>query len=1283
MNKKLNKLVTNYPVELNEEEIENLSATLAPVIAACGGGGGTGGKIYTGTGFVNVNNTTNQIGLTEDANDKLNKEYVEYNEYSTAIANRYTKTQTNALLNEKQDTLEFEYDEDNKVSAINGSALAGQGGGDVNYSAGIDLKIENNIISVDTNGNPNNTASNTRNFVEGSWTVASGYNSHAEGMATTAYGYAVHAQGMWTKFSSSKWSDDQHPTPVDIYWAPGAGATVEGYCNATTSCPMSGTEGQSDYGPVHGGVLKVIGNGNVVHNLEPDPDAHVHTLNPSDALVIFKDGTISAFGDIYNNGKKYVTEDSISSYNVTAQAGVEVSTAHDTTTNTTTFGISVTSTPVVTDTKLSGYNGIEAELDGDVSGLWNVGLTQDMLNTINGKLDSTVATQTYLEKSTYASDSATFLTKTSADNDYASKTITATVNNLTGASAKWENASDAIATNSANWNAKVDQSDLDDYATLEQLENVSGKLLTTAQYQTDSATFALKTQLDDYYKKTDTSSKTELSTEFAKYVTTSTLETVSSTLNDDIEYVSGQVDNKVNKPTALTNKYLVLRTDSNGDVSGWCDFQEQSYSKSEAQGTFVHRDMLDNDTGGTLIGTGLTGGTVLGVNTDVIQTKLTDEQLSAIGEVSSKLDRADLDDYVPYSATKLVIGSNNDISVNNSDNTFAQGTNNKVSTSPYTFVQGEANSAVNYYNLAQGYGNYAQDHSLAQGSNNTAISVSFAQGQNCTAESYTFTQGTNNSAVTTSFAQGSANKARYDSFAQGNRNSAFSQSLAQGHYNSADDGSLAQGKHNTAYSHSFAQGSMNYADNNALAQGGDNTAKYFSQALGFGLSIQGSRGTTDGTDYISGGLAIGTYNQTSAGVAFVVGNGHSNGAGVEPTRSDAFLIYPDGRVSAKGDISANGVKLGAGGGSLTLPVNVGTGNDVSQTSAIGAIGNNCSAGTKSFAFSYKGATAYENSFVVNDDNIAGHNSFAWGWGSTADVYSMAGGNNVSAYNHSFVLAQGDSTDKSLANNYSIAFGNAVSADRWSYVFGRGLNFSGSDDATTGIGALVVGGWNNTTADALFVLGNGKGNSNRSDAFVVYRNGAVNAGYANTNTVNGSYSFIEGRDNHDVGTAGCNHIEGGYNSLSGLYSHAEGNLNVLSADHSHIEGYRNEFNTTTYDWGIHIGGMLNATTAQTNDHGGILRLIGNGTRQKSGNVETITRSDAYILYRDGTVKAKDFIAGGNTLSANYPVPKTIPNTADNTLKVQRMFVCTSDNDIIAHLNAGLAEGEGCVFFRVGN
>lgn len=401
---------------------------------------------------------------------------------------------------------------------------------------------------------------------------------------------------------------------------------------------------------------------------------------------------------------------------------------------------------------------------------------------------------------------------------------------------------------------------------------------------------------------------------------------LTTTAYNAVTSVSSKVDKPDTTQVELNDKYLVYSTlSAEGQPKGWVDMQTKVYSKTEADGTFQKKtDMggylttaqYSTDSATFVTETELE--TVSGEITALIPTNYVTSGDYISGDSQYALTTAGWakisgGDYVPYSATKLAIGSNNDISENNSDNTFAQGTNNKIATSPYSFVQGVSNSAVNSYSLAQGYSNYAQDIALAQGSNNTAITVSFAQGQHNTSTSYTFTQGTHNSALTTSFAQGSANKAKSDSLAQGNSNSAFTQSFAQGHYNSADDGSLAQGKYNTAYSHSFAQGAMNYAVNNALAQGGDNTAKYFSQALGFGLSIQGSRGHEDGTDYISGGLAIGIYNQTSSNVAFVVGNGHSNGS-LDPTRSDAFVIYPDGSVSAAGKISANGVELGSGGG---------------------------------------------------------------------------------------------------------------------------------------------------------------------------------------------------------------------------------------------------------------------------------------------------------------------------------------------------------------------------------
>ena len=72
MNKlnKLNKLVTNYPVELTPEEVGNLSLTLSAVRTA---GAAEEGKSYIGEGFVTVNNTNNIISLTTEANEKLNQ----------------------------------------------------------------------------------------------------------------------------------------------------------------------------------------------------------------------------------------------------------------------------------------------------------------------------------------------------------------------------------------------------------------------------------------------------------------------------------------------------------------------------------------------------------------------------------------------------------------------------------------------------------------------------------------------------------------------------------------------------------------------------------------------------------------------------------------------------------------------------------------------------------------------------------------------------------------------------------------------------------------------------------------------------------------------------------------------------------------------------------------------------------------------------------------------------------------------------------------------------------
>lgn len=470
---KLNKLVTNYPVDLTEEEINNLSGTLAPVIAACGGGGGTGGKIYTGIGFVTVNNTNNQIGLTNEANTKLNQDIptkvsdlsdsanyqtvAGMDEYlSTANAQTLYQTKeamsayatrewtTNGFVTEqvlydtlqgyvdeaalntrllnKQDKLTFAYDND-KISAINGSALAGQGGVTGDYYS----------------------ASNPSGFINSTQAETQILEKH----------YLTEASG-------------------DLYYLPKPTELIEGTQYAYTTqgwSPIQGGGGASGISFVnHDGTL--VGDGNTV---KLGVDTTVIQTKLSDAVI----------------------------QNIT-----DVTTLK---------------------TASSTWDNVSAKLN-----------TTDF-NTYTG----TTAPSIYQEKGNYLSSNA-----------------------------------------------------LDGYATTALLDTISGKIEsdipTTVTQLTDSG---------NYYKKSETSGASELSTEFAKYLTNTQYNTDSATF--------------VTKPTSLVNQYLVLRTDNAGNVSGWCDFQDQSYSKAEAQRTFVATANIDTT---TLSGDGKSVSTKLGVKTDVIAT---------------------------------------------------------------------------------------------------------------------------------------------------------------------------------------------------------------------------------------------------------------------------------------------------------------------------------------------------------------------------------------------------------------------------------------------------------------------------------------------------------------------------------------------------------------------------------------------------------------------------------------------------------------------------------------
>lgn len=155
---------------------------------------------------------------------------------------------------------------------------------------------------------------------------------------------------------------------------------------------------------------------------------------------------------------------------------------------------------------------------------------------------------------------------------------------------------------------------------------------------------------------------------------------------------------------------------------------------------------------------------------------------------------------------------------------------------------------------------------------------------------------------------------------------------------------------------------------------------------------------------------------------------------------------------------------------------------------------------------------------------------------------------------------------------------------------------------------------------------------------------LDAGTANpqtrTTTASGNYSHAEGAGTRAQGA--YTHAEGCFTTASRDAAHSEGSRTTATGSGAHAGGYGTTVagygyfghgtflnftnGTSTYeehpvDIPVFVCGTLNATQAQdTAVHGGYLMVVGNGTYTGSG---TGTRSDAFILHKDGTVKATAF------------------------------------------------------------
>lgn len=183
--------------------------------------------------------------------------------------------------------------------------------------------------------------------------------------------------------------------------------------------------------------------------------------------------------------------------------------------------------------------------------------------------------------------------------------------------------------------------------------------------------------------------------------------------------------------------------------------------------------------------------------------------IASTGEYSSEWSNlCNIDNkYVPLSAQKCVIGSNNTVSDN--DLVFIQGMSNYAYVN--SLAQGTNNSAITN-SLAQGHHNSAEYNSIAVGMNNTAYLQSQAFGSNAFASAGMAINpniwGTNN--PTCAFANG---------FAMGKDCLASGNSFAFGFQTSANENSMAHGYNTKSFGNSYAFGPGVVASNGQFGVG--------------------------------------------------------------------------------------------------------------------------------------------------------------------------------------------------------------------------------------------------------------------------------------------------------------------------------------------------------------------------------------------------------------------------------------------------------------------------------
>ena len=547
---KLNKLVTNYPVELTPEEVGNLSLTLSAVRTA---GAAEEGKTYKGEGFVNVNNTNNTISLTTEANEKLNQPIPTKVSDLTDSANYQTKEGMNDYLT--------------KTSASENFAP---------LSVTADIESLKNVSGdFSLYYNKNETSSKEELSTE-----------FIKYVTTTEFN-GVNVDVSTLKSASSEWNKVGDKLDTTAFRDVSGNFLTAAPENMATTDDV--TKLEQTINQIKGEYLTTADSSNFYPS--NNPSGFITGVDLSNYYnkteTSSKEELDTAFGSKQDNltNEQLSAISSVSSIKgtiLTGDSNIRATSAEDG--NNIKWTLKLTAQPTVTDTTLSGYHGIVATKDSTVSSQWNVGIEQaykEQIEAVSSKLTQDVADTLYAPISVIE-EVGTLKTASAGWNKVNDKLDTTAFSTVSGkfltAHQDISNKLDTSAFSAVSGNFLTDD-DLNSYATKIDLENTSGKLLTTAQYKTDSATFLTAHQnLDAYATKEYANNASANALSQAKtwvesqnylkevpntYATKTDLNTASSTLTGVDNALSGHINYvSAHTITSLDNYYTKTQVDS-------------------------------------------------------------------------------------------------------------------------------------------------------------------------------------------------------------------------------------------------------------------------------------------------------------------------------------------------------------------------------------------------------------------------------------------------------------------------------------------------------------------------------------------------------------------------------------------------------------------------------------------------------------------------------------------------------------------------------------------------